>query len=355
MNIRISRLILTAALCLLLFPFVLSGLQYTVEEGDSLWGIARKYSVSVQKIQEFNDLGNSTILPGTILKIPAGKEKGSAEKRRAVWYTVEKGDSLWYLARKFNISQKKLKEMNDLSSSVLFRGQKLKVPAASGTRSDNSGQGRPESPQWVSYSVKGGESLWGLARRHHTDIKTLVRKNGLKRKQLYKGQRILVPKLSGNKSGGGGSSKNSKQVSEEKQTHWKKGGKYFGKIPASRRPSFSWPVRGKVVERFGVKSRWINNGITIKTPKEWAVRAANSGRVTFSGRRRGYGKMVIIRHSNNIYTVYTNLSRLYVKKNERVDAGERIGGTGWVESAGTNGVHFQVYYKTKPVNPLEYL
>ncbi|MCF7854326.1 MAG: LysM peptidoglycan-binding domain-containing protein [Candidatus Pacebacteria bacterium] len=136
---------------------------YTVKKGDTLWDIARLYGISHQELAAYNDMSLDDVLKvGQTLRIPPGgtlvsPEERSAEVRQRTAaperipipagrkYTVEKGDNLWVIARKFGTSVKKLKQLNELDSDVLHIGQVLVLPKSAGASSATSvAAGEPE-------------------------------------------------------------------------------------------------------------------------------------------------------------------------------------------------------------------
>ena len=94
--------------------------DYTVKSGDSLYKIANQYNVTVDAIKRANNLTTNTLQIGEVLRIPLGTS-------RETTYTVKSGDSLYSIAKKYNTTVNRLKELNNLSSNLLNIGQILIV------------------------------------------------------------------------------------------------------------------------------------------------------------------------------------------------------------------------------------
>ncbi|MDE6529852.1 MAG: LysM peptidoglycan-binding domain-containing protein [Lachnospiraceae bacterium] len=96
--------------------------EYVVKAGDSLWLIARRYNTTVDTIKNLNGLTNNMITTGQILKIPAGQNAPYIE------YTVQSGDTLWLIARRYGTTVDAIKNLNGLTSDRLNIGQVLRIP-----------------------------------------------------------------------------------------------------------------------------------------------------------------------------------------------------------------------------------
>ena len=90
-------------------------------------------------------------------------------------------------------------------------------------------------------------------------------------------------------------------------------------------------------------------------PVGTSVRAAASGKVTFSGTQSGYGKIIIIDHGNGVSTRYAHNSKLLVGVGDRVDAGDRIALSGNTGKSTGPHLHFEIRMNGRSVNPLNYL
>ena len=100
-------------------------LTYTVQRGDSLWKISRKYEVPVNDIISFNNLSSVNLQIGDELKIPLTSQDNNTASKT---YTVKTGDTLWSIAKNFDVSVNNLKAANNLTSNLLSVGQTLTIP-----------------------------------------------------------------------------------------------------------------------------------------------------------------------------------------------------------------------------------
>ena len=146
---------------------------YTVKKGDSLCQIATQFGVSVNDLISYNNLGTTFLQVGQQLLIPEKNDDTSD-----ISYIVKSGDTLWSIAKKYNISVDELKSANNLSSNMLTIGQKLTIP---------------EGNNYKTYIVKSGDRLWTIARDFGVDFQDIIRINSLNSDILSIGQTLLIP------------------------------------------------------------------------------------------------------------------------------------------------------------------
>ena len=147
---------------------------YIVQKGDSLWSIANKFNMTVSELKNLNNLTNNLLSIGQVLKIKDSSNNGKAT------YTVQKGDSLWVIANKYGITTEELKSYNNLTSNLLSIGQVLKIP-----------QGKTSTENI--YTVKKGDSLWTIANRYNTTVEKIKVLNNLTSNLLSIGQQLKIP------------------------------------------------------------------------------------------------------------------------------------------------------------------
>ena len=147
---------------------------YTVKSGDSLWSIAKKNNVSVNELKEANGLTSNALSIGQVLKIPKEVEEPEVDTNT---YIVKKGDSLYKIAQNNNTTVSELIELNNLTSTNLSIGQRLKLP----------------TQVFNTYVVKSGDSLYKIARENNTTVDVLKDINNLTSNLLSIGQVLKLP------------------------------------------------------------------------------------------------------------------------------------------------------------------
>lgn len=122
-------------------------------------------------------------------------------------------------------------------------------------------------------------------------------------------------------------------------------------------PTFRWPVRGKVVTTYGAKTNGkSNDGINLAVPEGTPVKAAEDGVVAYSGNElKGYGNLVLVRHSNGYVTAYAHASELLVKRGDTIKRGQVIAKSGQSGEVASPQLHFEIRKGSSPVDPLQFL
>lgn len=191
-----------------------SGMQtYTVERGDTLWGISRRYDVSLNRLMEINGLTKESVLkPGQILSIPMEDEatatapavtatprtEGMSAEIGSTLYTVRRGDTLSRIASQHGTTVSALKAVNNLSGDLIRVGQELVVPGngaqvpAATTSTPRTTPTSAETPKGY-YRVQSGDTLIKIARRHDVTVQQLMEWNGIQDPRLVRvGQELRV-------------------------------------------------------------------------------------------------------------------------------------------------------------------
>ncbi|MBS4173911.1 C40 family peptidase [Bacillus sp. FJAT-49736] len=158
--------------------------QYIVQSGDTLWKIAQNNQITVQDLTAWNNLSSNIIHFGQKLLVSPPQVQ-----KKDVSYTVNPGDCLSSIAKKYNITVSDLKSANHLTSDIIKVGQVLNIQAASQVNS-NSGNSIQTNDKIkpVSYNVKSGDSLSLIAKNNNMSVSDLKTINGLTSDTIYVGQ-----------------------------------------------------------------------------------------------------------------------------------------------------------------------
>ena len=141
---------------------------YVVKKGDSLWSIAKKYNMTVDKLKSINNLKSNLLSIGQKLKIKESNDNQNI-------YIVKKGDTLYKIANMYGTTVDNLKALNNLKNNNLSIGQKLIVPSKNKI-----------------YLVQKGDSLWSIARKYDTTVDSIKRNNNLSTNVLQIGQKLKI-------------------------------------------------------------------------------------------------------------------------------------------------------------------
>lgn len=270
----------------------------TVQRGDTLYSISKRYNVPLRDLIEANNLTPPyTLVIGRQLRLPTAK-----------FHTVCKGDTLYNISKRYNVDVTTLSKLNNLQAPyTLSIGQRLAIPGSVGGSSDS------YTPEPVKTTQKSSSfSFWKPAPKKTTSSSSTVKKTTT-----------------------------AKPASPSKY----------------RKNKFAWPLKGTIVSKYGTIGKGRNNdGINIKATLGAAVKAADSGRVAYAGNElKGFGNLILIKHDDGWITAYAHNDRLFVKKGQRVRKGEKIAAAGSTGSVNSPQLHFEIRSGKKALNPLNYL
>ncbi|MEE1370696.1 MAG: LysM peptidoglycan-binding domain-containing protein [Bacilli bacterium] len=147
---------------------------YVVQKGDTLYSIANKLGTTVSELKKENNLTSNTLQIGEVLRIPT---KEIYEEEENI-YIVKKGDSLYSIARKYNTTIDRIKDLNNLTTNLLSIGQVLLIPTDTNLE--------------TTYTVQKGDSLYSIAKKYNTTVNRLKQLNNLTSNLLSIGQILIV-------------------------------------------------------------------------------------------------------------------------------------------------------------------
>ena len=239
-------------------------------------------------------------------------------------YVIKKGDTISDLSKEYKIKTDYIYANNiDKNLRVLQIGKKINIPTEPG----------------IFYSIKKGDTFEGLSKRFEVDVKTIKEDNEIDR--LLVGAKIFLrePKVS-------------RYLSSFKQEYVKK----------TNLGTFSNPlVAMSLTSSFGsrkhpVLKKVLNHaGVDLKAKTGTKVVSAREGVVSFAGRASGYGKLIIIKHSDGYETRYAHLSQIDVKKGQKISQNQHIALSGATGRVSGPHLHFEIRKNGKIENPLTYL
>lgn len=151
---------------------------YIVKKGDFLYSIANKYNTTVDELKRINNLTSNILSIGQVLKLPSDKVSNVEKEENTISYTVQKGDSLYSIARKYSTTIDKIKDLNNLTTNLLSIGQVLLIPTDTNLE--------------TTYTVQKGDSLYSIAKKYDTTVDRLKQLNNLKSNLLSIGQILIV-------------------------------------------------------------------------------------------------------------------------------------------------------------------
>lgn len=267
---------------------------------------------------------------------------GSSYYTRGTTVKVQKGDTLYSIANRYDVALRSLIETNRLSPPYTLRiGQTLRLPKAN------------------YHIVQKGDTLYSISKQYNVDMPKLSAENKLSAPfTLHLGQKLLIPDSIYTKSNYTSSKTVAAKKNSSATSSTKTSLQYAYVQPSLKRNNkFSWPVKGQVTSKFGPIAKGRNNdGINIKAPLGTAVKAADDGTVAYAGNElKGFGNLILIKHNDGWVTAYAHNQALKVKKGQVIKRGQAIATVGKSGGVETPQLHFETRAGKKALNPLAYL
>ena len=310
------------------------GTTIIVGTSDTLEIIARRYNVTPAAILQANGYkgprvlspGQQLIIPrpgaavvaaAPVMSAPVSKPVVTAVAAPSV-HVVNHGDTLMSIARRNHISAGELARANGLDSSAKLKiGMKLNVPVKASAAMAPVAQ--PVVAQAAPVSAPPATKLAAVTTDSQQKARLAQTTN------VEEAPAAETPAKAAEATGA--------------------------------LPTFRWPVRGKVITGYGAKTNGkSNDGINLAVPEGTPVKAAEDGVVAYSGNElKGYGNLVLVRHSNGYVTAYAHASELLVKRGDTIKRGQIIAKSGQSGEVGSPQLHFEIRKGSNPVDPLQFL
>jgi len=314
------------------------GTPITVGPGETLESISRQHGVPVAAIMQANNISNpATVHPGEHLVIPrlrpgsgyappptriattaaavpsvtnVGSPRTALAPTSGV-HVVAPGETLHSIARLYGKSVMVLAKANNIAPDTMVKvGERLVIPDVRAAAT------APAAPQRAEAAPSTGPALAAADSPHSA--------------------RLASPSTTTPPA-----PESSVKTAE----------------PAGELPSFRWPVRGRIIAGFGPKPNGLqNDGINLAVPEGTPIKAAEDGVVAYAGNElKGYGNLVLVRHSNGYVTAYAHASDILVKRGETVKRGQVIAHSGQTGNVTSPQLHFEIRKGATPVDPAQYL
>ena len=272
--------------------------SHKIKSGENLWSIAQKYETDYKLILKANKINNPDFVkPGRLILIP---------NRKGIDYKVLRGDTVIGLSNKYRVKKDLIITQNNIRKNIIKTGEILFIPDAVACANQiafNSGVKKNFDKNYT--------------------------KNNLPNPESGKAERCELV--------------NNKKASDV------------------QRQVFSWPLQGEITSAFGRRIDPINKktkfhcGIDIRAGIGTPVKAAADGEAIFSGWKKGYGRVVILKHTDGYITVYAHNKDNIVSVGAKVKCGELIALSGMSGAVTGPHLHFEIRKYVTPLNPHRFL
>ena len=327
---------------------------------------------------------------------PAATQPGGWSWEGGTAITVVHGETIETISRKYGVPSAAIMQSNGITSPTAIRpGQKLVIPRYSATGGSTGPAPRAVAsapaksgplpapvaakPQAtvvdVVHTVAAGENLVKIAHIYGKSINEVAKANNLKPgAHVSIGDRItipsvrqsaLVPQTAAPQVAQPRTVPAQKVVSAEPPQNARMATPSAPVAddstktaePSGNLPSFRWPVRGRIIAGFGPKTNGQqNDGINLAVPEGTPVKSAEDGVVAYAGSElKGYGNLVLVRHSNGFVSAYAHNSELLVKRGDNIKRGQIIARAGQTGNVTSPQLHFEIRKGGSPVDPMSQL
>lgn len=294
-----------------------------VQPGDTIYGISRRYGVPMKGIIQTNNLQPPyTLQVGQVLTMP-----------RPLSHVVRRGDTLYGIARTYQVDMNAMARVNRLEPPYLIQvGQFLMLP-------DTEPAPRRDTETVEAAAGPAPAPLPGAKPAPPAERQVASASPAPRRPTATPSSKPAAPASSARGT--------PKPIVTAKPPA----------PPARTASTFAWPLSGKVVSRFGGKADGSrNDGINIAASRGATVKAAETGVVVYAGNElKGFGNLLLVKHSDGWMTAYAHNELLTVKKGDTVRRGQAIARVGSTGNVTTPQLHFEIRRGSKAVDPLDHL
>lgn len=283
--------------------------RYAVVKGDTLYSIAFRYGLDYHALAKINKIDPPYNLKvGQVLQL-------NLKQQEAPSYVVQKGDTLYSIARKNNQSVSFLAGVNNLEPPYNLKvGQKILLSRDNSMSASASSTAKKE--EVVPVAGQKAPTTTAATKPTSSDAKSSATKPTTSNVAQTPIVKTATRKVAG--------------------------------------VTWSWPTTGRVIEQFSTAEQG-NKGVDIAGKRGQAIIAAADGQVVYSGNAlRGFGNLIIINHTNEYLSAYAHNDVLLVKEGQKVKRGQQIAHMGSTDASSPR-LHFEIRYRGQSVNPVSYL
>lgn len=283
-----------------------------VGPGDTVYALSKRHQIPMQALIRANGLTAPFVLQvGQRLQLP-----------RVRAHKVVRGDTLFGIANAYDVNAFELARINDLKKPyVIHVGESLIMPSDSDAAKTQMTRSRQTDPQTIAQSSANPAPAAADTNRAPAAPAW-----------------VAPPKI---------------ETAQAVKTPAPRIRQALAKPPPKSRQGFLWPVRGKIISTFGVKSKGLrNDGINIQARRGNPVYAAEHGVVAYAGNElRGFGNLLLIKHADGWVTAYAHNETLLVKRGDTIKRGQKIATIGSTGSVTSPQLHFEIRRGNKARDP----
>lgn len=291
---------------------VVDGGRYAVQRGDTVFGIARKFEVPLRSVIDANALQPPyTLRVGQTVQVPSQKI-----------HVVEPGNTVYGISRAYGVDLSELVRLNDIPQPYTIAvGQRLVLPTASGSQS-------------AAVPLRAPEPEAGLDAEEPSRAPTTSETAPATTVPQGQPAPTATPELP--------------EVAMPAA---------IPTPPARSGGKFAWPLEGKVISPYGPTTDGLHNdGINIEAPSGAPIRAAENGVVAYVGNElRGFGNLLLIKHADGWVTAYAHTQSFLVKRGDRVTRGQEVARVGRSGNVDRPQLHFEIRKGSRAIDPAEML
>ena len=276
-----------------------------------------------------------------------------------ITYKVEKGDTLYSISRKYQITVAELRTANNLSENDVIKvGQKLIIPdadigtAAALSSTKTAGAATSSTVKTTEYVVAKGDTLYGIARKNGMSVADLMAINNLDSSAVIKvGQKLKVSAAGAAVASSTSTSSKTVETSKTTETVISVNEKapdtrtYGTTITADS--NTKWPVASPKITQ--VKGKI--SGVQLSAKTNEPVLCIHEGTVMYVGVYRGFGQVVFVQSKTGLIYAYTGLGSVKVRKGEYAISGAELGTAGLDSRSQKYEITFMVFQNGQPIDP----